>query len=92
MSDPLDEYIKLILDDFSTPEKLRQSVKFVHLKKADKALEKCIDHLFKAADNERLNLYRLLCYLGSRIDDIKKGRPIWRRAYKNPYWGYVKYE
>lgn len=76
MSDPIDEYIKIIIDDFTTPEKLRKSVKLVHLEKADRALEKCIDHLFKASDSERLNLYRLLCYIGSRIDEIKKGRPI----------------
>jgi hypothetical protein len=92
MSDSHDLYVKLFIDDFTSPEKLRKSVKEIHLWKADIALEKCIDHLFKASDCERLNLYRLLCYLGSRIDEIKKGRPILRRSYENKYWGYVKYE
>jgi hypothetical protein len=92
LSDPFDEYVNLILDDFRTHESLRKKVVLVHLEKADKALEKCINHLFKAADLERINLYRLLCYLGSRIDEIKKGRPIWRRQFKNEYWGYIKFE
>ncbi|MFZ7138014.1 MAG: hypothetical protein ACOWW1_06320 [archaeon] len=92
MTEPLDEYVKLLFEDFATPEQLRQSVREVHLWKADKALEKCIDHLFKASNSERLNLYRLLCYIGSRIDEIKKDRHIWRRSYKNEHWNYTKYE
>lgn len=92
MSDPVDQYIKLFIDDFTSQEKKRNSVKEVHLCKADIALQDCLDHLFKASDSEKLDLFRLLCYIGSRIVEIKKGPLVWRRSYENKYWGYVKYE